>query len=97
MVVIPPLSVESRKSDFITYEEPARKDEPEVSKKRKYDVDAQTADTLSQTKNQRAASDETLRQLKGVIQDIFEADDQSQLDGSESTSTHAQYFVSAYR
>ncbi len=97
-VVIPPPSVESRKSDFITYEEPAIKDEPEVSRKRKHDVDAPRPDTLSQTKNQRAASDETLRQLKGVIQDIFEADDQSQLDGLESTSSaHAQYFVSVYR
>ena len=98
LVVIPPSSVESRKSDFVTYEEPAGRDTSEVSRKRKRDTDAKTPEILSQTKDQRAASDETLRQLKGVIQDIFEADDQSHLDGAGMLSSiHAQYFVSAYR
>ena len=98
MVVIPPSSVESRISDFVTYEEPAPKDKPVVSRKRTHDVEAQTLDTLSQTKNQRAASDDILRQLKGVIQEILEADDQSHLDGPEiMSSAHAQYFVPAYQ
>ena len=97
MVVIPPSSVESRISDFVTYEEPAPKDKPEVSRKSKHDVEAQTPDTLLQTKNQRTTSDDILRQLKVVIQEIFEADDQSHLDGPETmTSAQAQHFVPAY-
>ena len=98
LVVIPPLSVESRKSDFVTYEEPEQRNRNEVSRKRKRDTEVQTPDTVSRTKDQRTASDETLRQLKAIIQDIFEADDQSQLDRSETySSAHVQYFVSAYR
>lgn len=98
LVVIPPPSVESRKSDFVTYEEPAEKNKDEASRKRKRDAESHKPDRLSQTKDQRAASDETLRQLKGVIQDIFEADDQSQLDGAGITSSvQAQYFALAYR
>ena len=97
LVVIPPTSVESRKSDFVTYEEPAGIDKNEVSRKRKRDAEAQATGILSQTKDQRAASDETLRQLKGVTQDIFEADDHAQLDGPGiNSSVHAQYFVLAY-
>lgn len=81
----------------MTYEEPAVRDKNEISRKRKRDVEAQTPDTLYQTKDQRAASDETLRQLKGVIQDIFEADDHSQVDvPGLNFSVHAQYFVSVY-
>ena len=98
LVIIPPSSVESRKSDFVPYEEPAKRNKDEASRKRKRDAEAQTPDNPSQTKDQRAASDEILRQLRGVIQDTFEADDQSQLDGAGITSSaHAQYFVSAYR
>ena len=98
MVVIPPSTVESRKSDFVTYEEPVTTDKPEVPRKRKHDVNAPNSETLSQTKNQRAASDEILRQLEAVIQEIFEADDQLQLDsaGTKST-THVPYFVLAHR
>ena len=98
LVVIPPLPVESWENDFVTYEEPEEGAKAEVSRKRKRDAEAQTPDTQSQTKNQRAASDETLRQLKRVIQDIFEADDQSRLDGiGTNSSARAQYFVPAYR
>lgn len=98
LVVIPPLSVQSRKSEFVTYEEPKGRDKTEVSRKRKRDAEGQTPDTLSRTNDQRTVSDETLRQLKAIIQDIFEADDQSQLDGpTTNSSAHVQYFVSAYR
>ena len=98
LVVVPPLSVGCRKSDFVTYEEPEEGDKSGSPRKRKRDIEVTTSDTLSRTKDQRAASDETLRQLNGIIRDIFEAEDQSQLDGSKSNSSmHAQYFVSAYR
>ena len=97
MVVIPPSSVESRISDFVTYEEPAPKYKPEISRKSKRDVEAQAHDALLQTKDQRTTSDDILRQLKVVIQEIFEADDQSHLDGPETmSSAQAQYFVPAY-
>lgn len=98
LVLIPPSSLESRKSDFVTYEEPSGRGQTDVSRKRKRDAEAQTPDVISQARDQRSASDETLRQLKGIIQDIFETDDQSQLDGRGSNSSvHAQYFVTFYR
>ena len=98
MVVIPPSSVEHRTSGFITYEEPMGKANFENFRKRKRDDELNALHTSSQTKNQRAASDETLGQLKAVIQDIFEADDQSQLDSADANlSAHSQYFVPAYR
>lgn len=56
----------------------------------------QTGATLSQTRDQRAASDEAIRQLQEVIQDVFEADDQSQPDAVGVTlSLNSQYFVLA--
>lgn len=91
MVIIPPPSAEARQSDFVTYEEPS-----EASRKRKRGSGIQVGASFAQTRDQRAASDEAIRQLREVIQDIFEADDQSQPDfvGAMS-SRNAQYFVLA--
>ena len=85
MVVIPPSSAEARRSDFVTYEASSKE---EVSRKRKRDNGAVVAYPVLQTKDQRAASDEVLRQFEETLQDILEADNQSQ--------PHPQFFVSAH-
>ena len=77
MVIIPPSSAEALHSDFVTYEEPTRKDSTEVSRKRKRNNESPLGTGILQTKDQRTASDETLRQLQDFIQDIFEAEDRS--------------------
>lgn len=49
------------------------------------------------TKDQRAVANEALHRLQEIIQDIFEADDQSQPDISGTISAEAgQFFVSAH-
>lgn len=91
MVFIPLPSAEARHSDFVTYEEPSA-----TSRKRKRGSATQVGADLSQTRDQRAASDEAVRQLQEVIQDIFEADDQSQPGAVGAISLmSAQYFVLA--
>lgn len=95
MVVIPPSSVESRRADFTTYDEPSAEDKGQA-RKRKRDSEGLPGVHQSQTKDQRTASEETLRQLQEVIQDVFEAEDQSQSDGSGAVSINVDYFVSAY-
>ena len=96
MVVIPPSSAEALPTDFVTYEEPPRRDGAKISRKRKRGSETQLGASVLQTKNQRAASDETLRQLQDIIQEIFEADDQSQPDGLGAFSSfNSQFFVLA--
>ncbi len=95
MVVIPPSSAESRRTDFTTYDEPSAENKGQP-RKRKRDSEGLPGAHQSQTKDQRAASEETLRQLQEVIQDVFEAEDQSQPDGSGAVSINVDYFVSAY-
>jgi len=95
MVIIPPSSAEARLSDFITYDEPSAKDKCQA-RKRKRNSETQLGAHPSQTKDQRAASEETLRQFQEVIQDVFEAEDQTPLDELGGISVNTQYFVSAY-
>lgn len=95
MVIIPPSSAEARHSDFITYDEPSLNEKPAAPRKRKRDAESQSGVHPSQTKDQRAASNEVLRQLQEVIQDVFEAEDQSQSDVLGSISTNTHFFVPA--
>ena len=55
------------------------------------------AEKSTQTKDQRAISNEALQRVQEIIQDIFEADDQLQANDSEATSSgFIEYFVSVY-
>ena len=83
IVLITPLSAESRSSDVRVYTE-----EDAPSRKRKRGV----PENAAATKDQRAIADEALRRLQDLIQDIFEADDQSQPDTSGAKSTEAGHF-----
>ena len=90
MVVIPPSSVEARRSDFVTYEKPAIG----ISRKRKRESDAQAGANITQTRDQKAVSDENVLQLQDFVQDILEAENQSQPDGSgQSSSFNSQFFT----
>ena len=92
--MIPPLSAEARRSDFVTYEEPSSTAKVEPSRKRKRESDTQAGASLSQTRDQKAASDEIVLQLQELVQEILEADDQSQSDGSgQSSSFNTQFFL----
>ncbi len=82
-IVVPPSSAESRQVNFITVE-----DSTSTSRKRKREFGHGTSIQISQTKDQRAASDAALRQLTDLSQDILEAVNESQSD--------SQCFVSAY-
>ncbi|KAL2039924.1 hypothetical protein N7G274_007327 [Stereocaulon virgatum] len=94
LVDVPPSSEKVLQSDVIKYEAPHGRD-GEVSRKRKRDSESQLGASLSHTKDQRAASNETVRQLQDFIQDIFEAGDQSQADVLKATPLNTQYFVLA--
>lgn len=97
IVKIPPLSAESRQSDYVTYEEPLGGEKNAAPRKRKREGEAQNSGALSQTKDQRAASNELFSHLQEVIQDIFEADDQAQSDSAgPNSSTNVQYFLMVY-
>lgn len=68
-------------------------EEPDYSRKRKREEIV----NATGTKDQRAIANEALHRLQDVIQDIFEADDQSQPDISGTISAEAgQFFVSAH-
>ena len=92
LVVVPSPSAEAWHSDFVTYEEPS-----EGSRKRKRSSGIQVVVNISQTRDQREASQQAIRLLQDIIQDIFEADDQSQSDAVGAlTSTDTQYFILAH-
>ena len=97
MVVIPPISIESRQSDYVTIEEPSQKHEITASRKRKRETELLTGEGISSTKDQRVVSDDILHQLKTLIRDIFEAYEQSGPDKSDIvSSTGTQLFVSIH-
>ena len=74
MVVIPPSSAEARKSDFVTRDVvPLRT----VSRKRKRVFGDDIIVQKSETRDQKAVADAVLQQFSEVLEDIFEADNQS--------------------
>lgn len=92
IVLITPSTADIKPIDYITLsDEHPRTDS---SRKRKRDLDYRVAET----KDQRAISDEAVRRLKEFLQNIFEAQDQSQEDTSGISPAGAvQFFMSAYR
>ena len=86
IVLIKPLPAEARPSDHI----PIPNEESGTSRKRK-------RENAVGNKDQRAIADEAFYRLQELVQDIFEADDQSQPDGFGVVSKEAgQNFVSAH-
>ena len=85
LVVIPPPSAEARKSDFVTYEDSSVEDRSSRKRKREYGTDMPVQ--VSQTRDQRAASDEILRQFEETVQELFAADEQA--------DPHPHFFLTA--
>lgn len=86
IVLIKPLPAEARPCDFIPI--PIKESGPSRERKR---------GELEKTKDQRAIANEALYRAQELIQDIIEADDQSQPDASGIVSAEAgQFFVSAH-
>ena len=97
MVVIPLPTAEAHRSEFITYEESPEKGDIRTSGKHKRGEEKQSSANFLQTKDQRAASEEILRQFRDLIQDVFEAEDQSQFNiTSGDNSSNIEYFIPAF-
>ena len=95
VVLITPFSSEAKPDEYIKLSD----DQTATNfRKRKRVLDNRVGGGSVETKDQRAVSDEAVRQLVELAQDVFEADDQLQPDTPGTISPEsAQYFVPAYR
>lgn len=90
-VVITAGSDSARVTDFVTYDVPKPSNET-LKRKREGET---TAGSL--TKDQRAEADEAVRRLHEVIGDIFEVDDEAQIDSAgNQSSSHHQSFIQIF-
>ena len=88
-VIVPPPSAEMRHQTYISYEDD-RKPAETPSRKRKRDFYLGNA---LHTKDQRGEADDLVRHFHHLTEEVFEADDESQLDWAEgSLSGQKQYF-----
>ena len=91
-VMLPPLSAESRATDFVTHE---LSEDFSVSRKRKRNDEAPS---LSLTRDQRAEADEALRRLHEVIGDVLEADDEMQpVPSGAQSAAYEEFFVAVFQ
>ena len=74
MVLIPPSSAEAMKSDFVTRDLASQ---APVSRKRKRGFGDDTVVEVAETRDHKAAADAVVRQFCELLEDIFEADNQS--------------------
>jgi len=96
VVLITPLSSEDRHTDYID-KRPASGSKHEASRKRKRESEIEVGEKTTQTKDQRAVSSEALQRVQSIIQDVFEAEDQLQVDGlGAASSGFTEHFVSVY-
>lgn len=95
IVLIAPPTADTKPIDYITLSDENITDS---SRKRKRNSDFRIFDGKTETKDQRAISDEAVRRLRDLLQDIFEAHDQSQQGTSDvSPAGTTQFFMPAYR
>ena len=73
MVVIPPMSADARKSDFVTRDLPSP---DKVSRKRKRGFGEDGELLALQTKDQRADAESLVSELREALEEVFEADDE---------------------
>lgn len=96
VVLIPPLSAESKPSDYVAFqpEKSLEVNENRESRKRKYLEEAETLLTTSPKKDQKTISDATLNNFNELVQEILEADDSMGLEGTDTLPrSAAQHFV----
>ena len=97
VVLVPPLSEDSRSNHYITFgvDESCKKDGQSSSRKRKRDNEASALPAVVQSTDQRAISDETLSSFLELVHDVFETSDILNIDRPGSLPTAAaQHFVS---
>lgn len=95
IVLIAPSTADTKPIDHITLSDEHLTGS---SRKRKRDPDYRVFDGKTETKDQRAISNEAVRRLRDLLQDIFEAHDQSQQGTSDIPLAGAiQFFMPAYR
>ncbi|KAI4179702.1 MAG: hypothetical protein LQ346_007144 [Caloplaca aetnensis] len=85
VILVPPLSAEVRPSDYVTFKDDKS---PSPQKKRKAG-ETLLAGSASQTRDQRAIGDAASSDIQALIEDIFEADEQSGGETSASAPTGA--------
>lgn len=90
VVLVPPLSAESRPSDYVTFKD----DQPPSPRKRKRVEEASLASAATQARDQRAIGDAASSNLQTLIDEILETDEQASGDSSTAPSTRADtHFV----
>lgn len=95
IVLIAPPTADSKPIDHVTLSD---ENFTNSSRKRKRNPDYRGFDGKTETKDQRLISDEVVRRLQELLQDIFEAYDQSQQGISDFSPAGAtQFFMRAYR
>ena len=93
IVLIAPSSPNTKPIDFITLSDEHLTNS---ARKRKRDSEYRVVDGKTETKDQRAISDEVVRRLKDLLQSIFDAHDQSQQETSAAPLEGAvQFFTPA--
>ena len=93
VVLITPQSSENRHTDYVD-KRPVNVAKHEASRKRKRESGIEVAEKTTQTRDQRLVSSEALQRVQEILQDVFEADDQLQADGSGNTTLNlAELFV----
>lgn len=94
IVLIAPPTADTKPIDYITLSDENLTDS---SRKRKRDPDYRAFDGKTETKDQRLISDAVVRRLQDLLQDIFEAHDQSQQGISDFSPAGAtQFFMPVY-
>ncbi|KAL8642301.1 MAG: hypothetical protein Q9228_001009, partial [Teloschistes exilis] len=89
VLLVPPLSTESRSSEYVTFKDDHLKSGPRETEM----VDPSIPDLDVQNPEQRAAADHAFSNLQGLLQDIFEAEDQVRDNSSTPSSEVSQYFL----
>ncbi len=96
IVLIAPSIADTKPIDYVTLSDEFPS--TDSSRKRKRDPSYRVSDGKTETKDQRAISDEAVRRLRELLQDIFEAEDQSRQDMSGSPVAGAsQILMPVYR
>ncbi|KAL9615010.1 MAG: hypothetical protein Q9167_000542 [Letrouitia subvulpina] len=95
VVLIPPLSAESKSSDYVAFqsEKSLERNENRESRKRKYLGETETLPTTSPKKDQRTISDATFNSFHELVQEILDANDSIDLEGADTLPRSAQHFV----
>ncbi|KAI4206003.1 MAG: hypothetical protein LQ348_001124 [Seirophora lacunosa] len=90
VVLIPPLSAETRPSEYVTFKD----DQPPSPRKKKQPVKTSLANSSTPTRDQRAVAEAASSSLLALIEELFEADEKTNSGPpSNQSSGSALHFV----